>query len=154
MQMQMPMTKRTTNRGVIFLAVAILTTACGPNQRILQSANENTAAVDPIAVTPNSTPTVSSFDQDLNAMRTADFNFIYVLRRQDGGILTTEDRNFITGMTPREINRRRLSDEGKAVILGSNFRLPPETLPLFRKRFALEDHSKPESELLNANSNL
>ena len=86
-------------------------------------------------------------------MRNADFNFIYVFRRKDGGVLDADDKSFITRTTPSEINRRALADEGKALILGSNFRLPDDNLRLFKERFSFGDHSKPESEIMNSNSN-
>ena len=127
--------------------VAIVATACAPNERILQSANENTSgASESAAMNSNIASSVSSFDQDLNAMRTADFNFIYVLRRKDGATLRGDDKSFLSRTIPSEMNRRQVSDEGRAVIIGSNFRLSPELVKVFRDRFALEDHSKPGAE--------
>jgi hypothetical protein len=150
----MPTMKKTTSSGAILLAFAALTAACGPNQRIMQSANENTAAAanEHIASNSNAAPALGTFEQDLNAMRTADFRFIYVFRRKDGAPLNTDDKGYLSGTIPSEINRRRLSDAGRAVIIGSNFRLPPETLKAFADRFAFEDHSRPEIEGGNINS--
>ncbi|HBE84056.1 MAG TPA: hypothetical protein DDW24_14935, partial [Blastocatellia bacterium] len=54
-------------------------------------------------------------------------------------------------------NRRKVSDGERAIILGSNFRFPPEIIAKLAERFAFEDLSKPESELqklaANANAN-
>ena len=122
--------------------------ACGPNERIMNSANENRVdqerSADPGT---NTVPTPRRFEQDLDAMRTADFNFIYVFRRKDGGIFDAADKSFITQTTPAEVNRRAVADEGKALIIGSNFRLPENNLKQFKERFSFEDFSKPESEL-------
>lgn len=86
-------------------------------------------------------------------MRTADFNFIYVFRRKDGKAMDANDKRFMAGNTPVETNRRRLSDDDKAIITGSNYRFPPEVMKLLTDRFAMEDYSKPESETMNANAN-
>lgn len=133
---------------------AIAFCSCGPNERIMNSAAENRSEQARAANTAaNSAPAPRTFEQDLNAMRNADFNFIYVFRRKDGGVLDAGDKSFITRTTPSEVNRRALADEGKALILGSNFRLPDDNLQQFKERFSFEDHSKPESEIMNSNSN-
>ena len=124
--------------------------SCGPNQRIIESSQENTAQASQ-STESNSSPTVRTFDQDLTAMRTADFNFVYVFRRRDGGVFDADDKAFISSTTPPEMNRKTLSDGGKAVIVGSNFRMPAEILNVFKSRFAFEDHSKPESQPTNSN---
>lgn len=124
----------------ILMLAAFLLCSCGPNQRILNSAVEDRNASPP-GSNSNIAPALSSFDQDLQAMRTANFKFIYVLRRRDGGVLDADDKSFISRTTPAQINRRRLSDGEKALIIGSNFRLPDENLEAWRARFSVEDHS-------------
>ena len=52
-------------------------------------------------------------------MRTANFNYIFVLRRKDGGTMDADDKAFVRGVTGG-FNRRTLSDDEKAVIVGSN----------------------------------
>jgi hypothetical protein len=137
---------------ICFAAIAVC--SCGPNERIMNSAAENRSEQLRAANTiSNSAPAPRTFEQDLNAMRTADFSFIYVFRRKDGGVLDADDKSFITRTTPSEINRRALADEGRALILGSNFRLPDDNLKLFKERFSFEDHSKPESEIMDSTSN-
>ena len=138
-------------KRVFILFVIAFACGCGPNQRILNSAENSPRASTPDPT--NSTPAVRTFEQDLNAMRTADFSFIYVFRRKDGAPLDADDKSFISQNTPSEMNRRSLSDGGKAVMIGSNFRLPPDLLNVFKERFLFEDHSKPESEIMNSNVN-
>ena len=134
--------------SVLFLIGVLIVSACGPNQKILNS-----------SVTPETSnmaadaPALSPFERDLRSMRDADFNFIYVFRRRDGGALDSDDRRFVIGVTPAETNRRTLSDGDKAIILGSNFEFPSETMKVLTERFVFEDYSKPESEIINANSN-
>ena len=141
--------KRTINNGLVFLGVVLLASACGPNERILQSANENTAASETSAPRSNSTPTQNTFGQDVDAMRTADFKFILAFRRRDGALLDSDDKTYLAGVIPSEINRRKLSDSGRAVIIGSNFRLPPETMKVLKERFVIEDLSPPDGETIN-----
>ncbi len=138
---------------LIVTAVFLITSACGPNQRIINSSRESEAESNKFNEQLKSRPKLSSFDSDLQAMRDADFNFIYVFRRKDGGVFDTEDKRFVADRTPPEINRRRLGDEGKWIILGSNFRVEPDSMKDLKERFAFEDYSKPESELpKNTNS--
>ena len=84
-------------------------------------------------------------------MRTADFIFIYVFRRKDSRLLDAEDKRFASQTIPEEMNRRTVSDEGKAIIIGSNFRMPADNLKVLSERFAFEDHSR-EPAPANANS--
>lgn len=100
-----------------------------------------------------STPEPVGIEADVTAMRNADFNFIYVFRRKDGSVLDSDDRNFMNANTPYEINRKKLADGGRALIVGSNFRFPAENFKVMKARFAFEDFSKPESEIMSANAN-
>jgi hypothetical protein len=89
-------------------------------------------------------------DKEVEAMRTANFNYIFVLRRKDGSKMDTDDKAFVRGVTGG-FNRRTLSDDEKAVIVGSNPRVPDETLQMIRSRFEVEDFSKPANEIQNSN---
>lgn len=122
---------------------------CGPNQAVLNSKRE----VDtPPAVTVEKTPV--SFESDLEAIR-ANFDYVYVFRRKDGGRLDSDDRKFMRALMPIETNRRRLTDDEKTVIVGSKNAFLPEKLMALANRFVVENHSKPESVILQekANSN-
>jgi hypothetical protein len=44
-------------------------------------------------------------------------------------------------------------EDERAVIIGSNYRLPPENAKALAERFVVEDYSKPENEMINANAN-
>jgi hypothetical protein len=144
---------KTTLTSSVFLAVLILLgSSCGPNQRILESANENQPSnAEPVAVNMNSSRAISSFDQDLDAMRTADFKFIVVFRRKDGQPLDAADKELIS-RTGSQANRRRLSDGGKAVIIGSNFPFNTGEFEGLTKRFKMDDYSKPDSGPMFSNT--
>lgn len=130
---------------LVVAGFVVLGASCGPNQRILESANENQASNDgPLARDANSAPSISSFEQDLNAMRTADFKFIVVFRRKDGQPLDAADRELVSRVGS-QANRRRLSDEGKAVIIGSNFPFTSGEFDGLKVRFKMENYSKADS---------
>lgn len=120
----------------LILACMAAAFACGPNPRIMNSAAEPTPAF-----TPSNTAALSGFEADIESMRTAEFQTIYVFRRKDGAPLDGEDRSFINEMKTHEVNRVRVSDEGKAVIFGMNFAMPEENLRKLGERFAFEDFS-------------
>src|SRR4051812_29263504 len=113
---------------VLFL---LLISACAPNQKILESAN---STPEPINAPANPEKPVNQVELDVQAMRNADFNFIYLFRRKDGSAMDADDKKFFNANTPPETNRRRLSDDGRAIIIGSNYRWPPETFKLFTDR--------------------
>ena len=117
---------------------ALLNLGCQPNQTILKD-----AAPPP---TPMSTVEQkrTSFEQDLREMETANFDYIFAFRRNDGGIFDKEDKKYLRDNTPIETNRWRESDDGKAFIAGSGFGFSPENMDALQKRFIVEDHSKPE----------
>jgi hypothetical protein len=93
----------------------------------------------------SSTPAVSSVETELQAMRNADFTFVLVFRRRDGEVLDAEDKSFVNANTPPDVNRRTLSDGGRAVIIGSNFPFLPGMIEKLTGRFLMEDHSKPDA---------
>lgn len=129
------------------MAATLFATSCAADQRIINSAN--TLKTSNSVATAN-TPSTNTVEQDVAAMRVADFNFIYVFRRKDGAELDAPDKAFAADLIPPEVNRRKISDGGRALVLGSNFRLPPDVMQQLTDRFAFQDQSKAESEL-NAN---
>jgi hypothetical protein len=131
----------------------LLLTACTANQKILESANTSAANARAANTAPPPEKPVSSTEQDIEAMRNADFDFIFVFRRKDDGEMDADDKKFFNSFTPLETNRRRLSDNGKAVIIGTNYRWTPDLFKKFTDRFNFEDYSKPENEIINSNAN-
>lgn len=130
----------------LIIILAFAACSCAPNQRIVESNAELTESK------PNNTraPVRSTLEKDIEAMRTADFVFIYVIKRKDGGPLDNEDKKFAGAVIPGEMNRRTVADDGKAILIGSNFRMPEDSRKLIEERFAFEDLSR---EPTPANSN-
>jgi hypothetical protein len=126
-----------------FLIFIIALTACGSNDKILQSGKS----------TPGNNSTArSAIEDDLTAMRNADFRFVFVLRRKDGAVMDAEDRSVIKANTA-EANRRVSSDEDRAFVIGTNNALPPEKLAALYQRFAVENHSPEPPADANSNAN-
>jgi hypothetical protein len=117
--------------------VILLNSACQPNQTILKD-----AAPPPTPMATAETKK-TSLEEDLREMQTADFDYIFVFRRKDGGLFDKDDRKYLRENTPIETNRWRESDGGKAFIAGSGFAFKPEQMEALRNRFLVEDHSKP-----------
>ena len=127
------------------LLLSLIGSGCGPNEGILKSGKETPQA--------NAASDKSSFEKDLDAMRTADFVYVYVLRRKDGGKIDAEDRGVIKVQTSLA-NRRVSADDDKAFIIGSNVQRPPQNMAALYARFAVEDYSQPPANAnVNANSN-
>ena len=123
--------------GTIILAAALIA-SCTPNQRIMQDSENRTIHPAPEG-TPS--PNLSDLEQDLKAMQDAQFLFVYILRRKDGVALDQDDRRYAGFVIPQEMNRRVVSDQGRAIVIGSNFRMPPDIQKVIAERFAFEDKS-------------
>lgn len=117
------------------------------NQSLLKN-NKNAA----IVVEKN----LTEFERDLETMRTANFDFIFVFRRKDAAAFDSEDKKFLRANTPPGTNRFVATDENRAFIAGSLYAFSPENLERLRSRFLVEDYSKPEAarQALNQNANL
>ena len=124
--------------AVVISLFALLNLGCQPNQTILKD-----TAPPP---TPMSTveSRKTSFEDDLRDMQTANFDYIYAFRRKDGGTFDKDDKKYLRDNTPLETNRWTSTDEGKAYFAGSGFGFSPEQMDALRKRFIIEDYSKPE----------
>jgi hypothetical protein len=129
-------------------AFCLVAIACGPNETVLRS---NTPTPVPSGPSPTQPPSNDPLEKEIEAMQTADFNFIYVLKRPDGGVFDADDKSQVRKVTAN-VNRRTLSDDEKAVIIGSNTQLPANLIDTIKARFVFEDHSKPGLEVTNSNA--
>src|SRR4051812_4384631 len=106
----------------LLVTAAICLSGCGANQSILESGKE----------TPTPPPTAAAtaqndFARDMAEVRNADFTFVYVLRRKDGGPMDIEDRNVIR-LNTSDANRRVSTDNDRAFIIGSNVQIQPKNM--------------------------
>jgi hypothetical protein len=130
--------------SVLFTALA-LNSACAGPQPAVPAAN---ASPTPLAESKKRT-----FNEDMEYIKISDFDLVYVLRRKDGQAIDGADGSFIRANSPLEVNRRVMADEGRALIIGSNFRFSERQLAELKKRFDFEDLSPVRPVDANANSN-
>ncbi len=129
----------------LILAVFAFSLACG---RITFSPENTNSA--PIATTPK----LTDVESEIRDMETADFKFIYVIKRKDGGEFDKADRDFLRENRTPEINRFSATDDKKAFVIGSNYMFRPDHWQNLQKRFVIEDFSKPlEVITVEANGN-
>lgn len=126
-------------RSSALLIFVLCWSGCSANSTILKSGSKEPAA-------SNAARPVDAFESDLESMRTANFDFIFVIRRKDGGKLDAEDKKFIRANSPAVANRIILSDDDKALIAGSNYPFPADKMKPLQDRFDFQDFSKPSGE--------
>jgi hypothetical protein len=141
--------RKSFQRSSLYLAVLpaiVLCVACGPNEAILNSnataanTNVNAAAVktDPI-------------DEEVRNMETANFDYIFVLERKDGGAMSADDKTFIRNVTANA-NRRSLTSDDQAVVIGSNSPPTADFIGKLSSRFEVKNLSRLPLENSNANA--
>ena len=106
---------------------------CSANEQILKSGKESPTP----AVVQNAK---SDFDEQIESLRTADFRYIWVIRRKDGGVLDPADKAVIRQNTV-DMNRRVLTDNDKAVLIGSNAVPFKENFDVLASAYAIQDLS-------------
>jgi hypothetical protein len=121
---------------MVFLSI-VLTFACTP-----RSFEKPNAAATPPPSTAEDRQ--ANFQNELEKMKTANLQYVFVFRRKDGGAFDGEDKRFLRGNLPFN-NRVVLADEDKAVIVGSNYKFPPDSLGALLLRFNVEDYSAAEA---------
>jgi poly(3-hydroxybutyrate) depolymerase len=136
------MTKRINKLfyGGAFLASLLFIAACEPAPSMMNKSSTPTPL--PPAETGEK---LTGLEREIKDMETAGFKIIYVIKRKDGGVLSREDKNHLSANRPREANRFVLTDDEKAIVAGSNFPFSTENLEAIRKRFVVEDYSKPDA---------
>lgn len=145
------MKKRKMNLLIKFSIVSVLVLlnfACQPNQAILNSKRKTPTAPVNSAERPQDT-----FETALRGVQNSGFDYIFVIRRKDGGQFNKEDKTFVKANSPAATNQFILTDEERVVIAGSNYPFPEESLEILRKVFDVEDLSPKKAENTNANAN-
>lgn len=131
-------------KPLLLVVLCVMFAACGANEGILKSGKENASQT-------NAEPSRPTFAKELEEFRTADFRYIFVLRRRDGGDMDAEDRSVIK-LNTDGANRRVSADNGRAFIIGTNNVIPPKNIAAIYERFAVENYS-PATEV-NAKTNV
>lgn len=127
---------------ILLLGCAVFSAACG----YVSFSPENTnSTVEP-------KEKLTDLQLEIKAMETADFEYIFVFKRKDGGAFDKEDRDYLRANRPPDVNRWIATDDKTAYIAGSNFVFAPENLEILRRRFVVEDYSKPKTQQPTANN--
>ncbi|MFL6374155.1 MAG: hypothetical protein ACJ73D_05765 [Pyrinomonadaceae bacterium] len=116
---------------VILIPCAL--SSCSANEQILKSGKESPTPT-------NVESTKSDLDEQIQSLRTADFRYIWAIRRKDGGVLDKADKAVIRQNTV-EMNRRVLADDDKAVLIGSNTVPFKENFDILASAYAIQDLS-------------
>lgn len=119
-------------REFIVLLLILMSANAACNYNRFEEPNRNVAV--------NAENQKSNLEADLQTMRTADLKYIFVFRRKDAGAFNSEDKRFLRINLPTT-NRVVLSDDGKAFVVGTNYKFPPENLEVLQLRFNIEDFS-------------
>ncbi|MEZ5347107.1 MAG: hypothetical protein R2681_16285 [Pyrinomonadaceae bacterium] len=90
--------------------------------------------------------TPDEFKQKLEALKTADFDYIFTFRRKDGEKFDSEDKSIFKAHTFRA-NRRRLSNDEKVLFVGTNYEIEEKDMKVLKERFDFEDFSKSEEQI-------
>lgn len=119
----------------------LINAACGDS-----SAQKNSNAA-------NASPEVklTAVEKDVKSMQTANFEYIFVFRRKDGGVFDGEDKTYLKTNSPADTNRFVLSDDDKAVVAGSSYEFKPENLEKLGERFNIENFSSVKKSEDNTN---
>jgi hypothetical protein len=83
----------------------------------------------------------SAFETDLDSVRRNNFQKVYVISRLDGGSMNADDKAYLKTNMPIETTMRILTDEGRRVIVGTNFDFKPEHTDALTKRYKVEDYT-------------
>jgi hypothetical protein len=108
--------------------------------------------------TPTPTPEVEvkeagdNFSEKLDYVQKGAFNFVHAFRRKDGAAFDSDDSKYLRANAPLT-NYWVVTDDRKTAIAGSNYLISPEGMDALKKRYNVEDLSKPSEVKTETNSN-
>ena len=98
---------------------------------------------------------IDDFSERLKAVQDVNFDYTYAFRRKDGGEFDKEDKKFVKQNAHFGTNQWVLTQDGKVVIAGSNYKFTAENLENLRNHFNVEDYStKIDDSNSNVNTNV
>jgi hypothetical protein len=103
------------------------------------SSTSNSGSTQPRAAqTPR-----TDFEKQLEYVRTGQFHHIYVFSRKDGGVFDRDDVDYLTANSPvgEKTNMRVKTEDGRRVIIGTNFEYEQAQFDALSKRFNIEDYT-------------
>jgi hypothetical protein len=136
---------KTMTKISAFVCFALFLCSCGANESILKSGKKTPEPV-------NAAPQKAPVQQELDAMRTAGFDFVYALRRVDSDKIDASDRSFVKELTA-DANRRVVTEDEMYIVIGTNTVLSQETMDALLTRFAVGTFPKSRAPGTDTNSN-
>jgi len=123
----------------LFLATSFLISGCRKSSDTSNGSNSSQGQ------SANTTPTPprTDFEQKLQYVRDGQFHHVYVFSRKDGGAFDKDDVKYLTDNSPvgEKTNMRVKTDDGRRVIIGTNFEYTAEQVTALFKRFNIEDYT-------------
>ncbi len=89
-----------TKRNVFTLVLGLIFAVCLNSSCQSPSLQANKTNVNKVAENK-----ANDFQSDLQTMKTAGFDYIFVFRRKDGGVLDGEDKTYVKANSPAATNR-------------------------------------------------
>ncbi|HEX8773445.1 MAG TPA: hypothetical protein VF735_07530 [Pyrinomonadaceae bacterium] len=85
----------------------------------------------------------TDLERQLQYVRDGQFTHIYVFSRKDGGVFDKEDVAYLTANSPvgEKTNMRVKTEDGRRVVVGTNFEYTQENFDTLAKRFNIEDYT-------------
>lgn len=135
--------------AVLFFVFSNL--ACQPNATILNSGRQTSdgSSNGNSAERPKDT-----FESALRDVEKSGFDYIFVVRRKNGGQFDRADKDFVLAASPPQTNQFVLTEDNQVVIIGTYFAFPKENLEVLRERFNVEDLSPKKEEETNSSSEI
>lgn len=108
---------------------------------------DNTNASKTPDITPSPKQNLTEFESELKSMRIADFDYVFVLKRKDGGVFNSEDKAFVRANKHFAANRFSFIEDEKTLFVGSNYEFSPENIEALKERFDFQNFSKSPEEI-------
>ena len=85
----------------------------------------------------------TDLERQLQYVRDGQFTHIYVFSRKDGGVFDKDDVAYLTANSPvgEKTNMRVKTEDGRRVVVGTNFEYTQENFDTLAKRFNIEDYT-------------
>lgn len=108
-----------------------------------KSSDSVNGASSPQGQSTTPTPKRTDFEEKLQYVRDGQFHHIYVFTRKDGGAFERDDVEYLNANSPigEKTNMRVKTDDGRRVVIGTNFEFTQENFDALGKRFNIEDYT-------------
>ena len=120
--------------AIALMIIAALTVIGCKRKSSSEDETPDTSTYRPVA-----TP-ATEFEQKLQVMRDAHFQFVWVFTRTDGKEFTSDDSQLLHSNAPKIVDWVGM-DNKKKFLAGSNFPIEPAKLAMLEKRYKIEDYS-------------